>query len=105
MNESYQSVKIVQEKMFEISFFSLRRYYPDQVLRVNGSLAVLSAGFPQLPLYLQPLRERSKNLGLALNYISCGTSVEVLQIMPVLRGCAKGEKPSRETSCDFIKNL
>jgi hypothetical protein len=57
MNENDQSVKIVQEKLFELSSFSLRRYYPDQVLRVDGSLAVLSAGFPQLPLYLQPLRE------------------------------------------------
>jgi hypothetical protein len=48
-------VKIAQEKLLvDFSTFSLRRYYPDQVLRVDDSLAVLSAGFPQLPLYLQP---------------------------------------------------
>ncbi len=29
--------------------FSLRRHYPDQVQRVDGGIAVLSAEFPQLP--------------------------------------------------------
>jgi hypothetical protein len=41
--------KTVRRISLRFQFLSLRRYYPDQVLRVDGGAAVLSAGFPQHP--------------------------------------------------------
>jgi hypothetical protein len=51
---------LCEETLDTISWFSfdlgvvhsLRRHYPDQVLRVDGDSTVLSAGITQLPRYL-----------------------------------------------------